>query len=143
MEDVPRRNRPADAGEGPASDERDRASRGEEYNRERTARGDGPTDRPKPTTGGDTTGGHEPGGHEPGGSRAGGNDDPTVLAQLAGASAVGFEFIAAVLLPGALGYWLDGRFGTRPIVMIALGVFGFGVGLWRMLKTARPSSSES
>ena len=48
---------------------------------------------------------------------------------------VGFEFLAAVLLPGAVGYWLDSKFGLRPWLMIGLGVFGFGVGLFRMLKT--------
>lgn len=62
-------------------------------------------------------------------------DDASVLRLMAGPITVGFEFLAAVLLPGALGYWLDGRFDTRPWLMIVGGVFGFGVGLYRMLKT--------
>lgn len=50
-------------------------------------------------------------------------------------SSAGFEFLAAILLPGALGYWLDGRFGLRPWLMIAGGAFGFCVGLYRLMKT--------
>jgi F0F1-type ATP synthase assembly protein I len=64
-------------------------------------------------------------------------DDASVLKLIASASSVGFEFLATVLLPGWLGYWMDGKFGTRPILMIALGVFGFAVGLYRMLKLSK------
>lgn len=46
----------------------------------------------------------------------------------------GIEFIVAMLLPGALGWWLDGKFGTRPWLMIALGVLGFVVGLRNLLR---------
>lgn len=67
------------------------------------------------------------------------SDDASVLRMVGAATTVGFEFLLTVLLPGALGYWLDGRFGTRPIVMIALGVLGFAVGLYRMLKTSASS----
>ncbi|HEX8323050.1 MAG TPA: AtpZ/AtpI family protein [Tepidisphaeraceae bacterium] len=61
-------------------------------------------------------------------------DDASVMKLVGAATTVGFEFVVTVLLPGALGYWLDGRFGTGPVLMILGGVFGFGVGLYRMLK---------
>ena len=63
--------------------------------------------------------------------------DDSVLRMVGATAGVGMEFIATVLLPGALGYWLDGKLGTSPGLMIALGVVGFSVGLYRMLKTAR------
>lgn len=50
---------------------------------------------------------------------------------------VGIEFILAMLLPGALGYWLDGKWGTRPALMLVGGGFGFAAGLIRMLRQSR------
>lgn len=67
-------------------------------------------------------------------------DDASVLRIVGQSASVGFEFLATVLLPVALGYWLDGKWHTRPWVMIGLGVFGFGVGLWRMLQISRAAN---
>ncbi len=64
------------------------------------------------------------------------SDDSSVMRAIGNFSGIGFEFLAAILLPGWLGYWLDGKFDCRPWLMIAGGVFGFGVGLYRMLKAA-------
>ena len=41
-----------------------------------------------------------------------------------GMASVGFEFVLAILIPGALGWWLDGRFGWRPWLMLAGGLLG-------------------
>jgi len=49
---------------------------------------------------------------------------------------VGMEFFVALLVPGALGYWLDAVLHTRPWLMIAGGLLGFGVGLWLLIKAA-------
>jgi ATP synthase protein I len=49
---------------------------------------------------------------------------------------IGFEFIAAVLVFAALGWWLDGRLGTEPWLMVAGVALGFGVGLWLMIQAA-------
>lgn len=57
------------------------------------------------------------------------------MSQWGALAGMGFEFVAAILLPGALGYWLDGKWGTTPWLMLALGAFGFGAGLYRMLRT--------
>ncbi len=49
----------------------------------------------------------------------------------------GYELVLAALLLGVLGYWLDGRFGTRPYLMLACGTFGFigaGVALYYRFK---------
>lgn len=65
------------------------------------------------------------------------SDDKAADAGTAGRfSTIGFEFLAAVLIPGALGYWLDGKWHTAPWLMIGGGGFGFCVGLYRMLKAA-------
>ena len=35
------------------------------------------------------------------------------------------EFVVAPLLFAALGWWLDGRFGTSPVLAVALGALAF------------------
>jgi ATP synthase protein I len=54
--------------------------------------------------------------------------------QMAG---VGVEFIAAVGLFAALGWWLDPKLGTSPWLLIAGCGLGFAVGLWQMVRTAQ------
>lgn len=45
-----------------------------------------------------------------------------------------WQFIASVALMSWLGFWADGRFGTRPWLLVA-GVFlGFASGTWAMVK---------
>jgi F0F1-type ATP synthase assembly protein I len=68
--------------------------------------------------------------------------DPTARPAPAGASAdwmgmasLGFEFVFAILLPGALGWWLDGKFGTRPWIMLVGGLLGFMAGLRILMRS--------
>ena len=49
---------------------------------------------------------------------------------------IGVEFIAAVGVFAALGWWLDGKFGTSPWLLIAGCGLGFAGGLWNMVKAA-------
>jgi F0F1-type ATP synthase assembly protein I len=35
------------------------------------------------------------------------------------------EFVAAPLIFALLGFWLDGQFGTSPVLAVSLGVFAF------------------
>jgi F0F1-type ATP synthase assembly protein I len=35
------------------------------------------------------------------------------------------EFVVVPVIFALFGYWLDGRFGTSPILAVALGAFGF------------------
>ena len=57
-------------------------------------------------------------------------------------SGVGFEFVAAVLLPGSLGWWLDGKAGTRPWLMLVGLLLGFGVGLRILMRSVKGPSSK-
>ena len=49
---------------------------------------------------------------------------------------VGVEFVVAVGLCAGLGWWLDGKFGTSPWLVIAGCGLGFTVGLWQMVRAA-------
>lgn len=49
---------------------------------------------------------------------------------------IGFEFIAAVLLFGGIGWWLDGVLESSPWLLIGGCGLGFGIGLWLMIKAA-------
>jgi F0F1-type ATP synthase assembly protein I len=40
------------------------------------------------------------------------------------ALAQSLEIVATIFGFGLLGWWLDGRFGTRPVLMIVLGLVG-------------------
>jgi F0F1-type ATP synthase assembly protein I len=68
---------------------------------------------------------------DPGPPASGRNAPPTWVAL----SSVGFEFVAAVLLPGALGWWADRTLHTSPWLMIVGGVLGFIVGLRLLMKS--------
>jgi len=50
---------------------------------------------------------------------------------------VGLEFAVTVALVGAPGVWLDFKLDTAPGFSIVLGLTGFGVGLYRLLKQAQ------
>ena len=52
-------------------------------------------------------------------------------------SGIGFEFVVAVLLPGALGWWLDDKAGTRPWLMLVGLLLGFGVGLRILMRSVK------
>jgi ATP synthase protein I len=43
---------------------------------------------------------------------------------------VGSDFVALIVLSGALGWYLDGVFDTKPWLMLALLVVGFILGFW-------------
>lgn len=59
-----------------------------------------------------------------------------------GMSGLGFEFVGAILVPGALGWWLDRQFGTGPWVMLALGLLGFVVGLRLLMRSVNRSDKR-
>jgi F0F1-type ATP synthase assembly protein I len=63
-----------------------------------------------------------------------GDDDEKVAGQWQRLAGVGFEFIAAIMLLGALGWYLDSRLGWRPWLMMAGGAIGFGVGLFLLVR---------
>ena len=59
-----------------------------------------------------------------------------------GMASVGFEFIIAVLVPGALGWWLDGKFGSRPWIMLAGGLLGFIAGLPILMRSVNSGTKR-
>jgi F0F1-type ATP synthase assembly protein I len=48
--------------------------------------------------------------------------------------------IGAVVIGGGLGYLLDERFHTGPLLALILGFLGFGAGIWEIVR--RLSRSE-
>lgn len=51
-------------------------------------------------------------------------------------SGLGLEFVLALLIPGAAGWWLDKKFGTGPWLLIVGIAFGFAVGLYVMIRAS-------
>jgi ATP synthase protein I len=49
---------------------------------------------------------------------------------------IGFEFLAAIVVMGALGWWLDRKLGTSPWLLLAGGAVGFAAGLTLMIRAA-------
>ena len=47
-------------------------------------------------------------------------------------SARAFELVLTPIIFGVLGYLLDRRLGTSPLLMLGLGLFTFGYVVWRM-----------
>ncbi|MFA6280178.1 MAG: AtpZ/AtpI family protein [Bdellovibrionales bacterium] len=47
---------------------------------------------------------------------------------------VGSDFVAGIVLSGALGWYLDRRLDTAPWLMLALLVVGFVFGFWTILR---------
>jgi len=51
----------------------------------------------------------------------------------------GFEFFLALIIPAAVGYWLDKRFSTAPwLVLGGLGL-GFATGLVQLIRLSKRS----
>ena len=47
---------------------------------------------------------------------------------------IGASLAVTVLLSLGAGYWLDGKFGTRPWLFLAGGVFGVVAAFWQVYK---------
>ena len=47
---------------------------------------------------------------------------------------IGASLAVTVLLSLGAGYWLDGKFGTRPYLFLAGGVFGVVAAFWQVYK---------
>lgn len=52
------------------------------------------------------------------------------------ASTLGSSLVASVLVGGALGYWGDRAWGTKPWLTITGLVFGVATGLYQFIKAA-------
>jgi len=61
--------------------------------------------------------------------------------QMATAMELPFTFVAAVVVGGLIGYFLDQWLHTGPWLMIVLGCFGFAGGILEIMKRFRPGGS--
>ena len=52
-----------------------------------------------------------------------------------------FEAVMAIPIAIGIGYWLDGRFDTSPILLLAGAVVGFGAFVLRLLRLGRQLQS--
>jgi F0F1-type ATP synthase assembly protein I len=55
---------------------------------------------------------------------------------------IGFEFLAAICLFGAIGWWVDRRLNTFPWLTLAGGALGFAVGLTMLIRAARSAFKD-
>jgi ATP synthase protein I len=62
------------------------------------------------------------------------------LRELALAMQLPFIPIAAILTGGGLGYLIDKKFGSAPAFILLLGLLGFVVGLWEVIRLAKGAS---
>lgn len=53
---------------------------------------------------------------------------------------LGFELVVPLLAGVLLGHWLDGRFGTRPWMLLAGTVLGMAAGFVNFLRSVLPGS---
>jgi F0F1-type ATP synthase assembly protein I len=56
---------------------------------------------------------------------------------------LGLQFVATFLVFGAIGYWLDGRLGTRPWLMIVGIALGASGAFWSMVRKVPPARGSS
>jgi F0F1-type ATP synthase assembly protein I len=64
----------------------------------------------------------------------------TTITQLALAMELPFIMIGGVVIGGGLGYLLDQRLHTGPLLALIFGALGFGAGIWDIVR--RLSRSE-
>jgi len=64
----------------------------------------------------------------------------TDVTQLAMAMELPLIMIGTVVIGGGVGYLLDQRFHTGPLLALVLGFLGFGAGIWEIVR--RLSRSE-
>ena len=55
----------------------------------------------------------------------------------------GLEFCVTVALLTLLGVWLDGRFGTSPLLTLVLAFVGFAAATWALVRSVFPAGSAS
>ena len=60
----------------------------------------------------------------------------SAMTQLAPYMGMGFQLAAAMVLFGAIGWWLDGKFGTAPWLLAAGCVLGAAGGMTSLIRTS-------
>jgi ATP synthase protein I len=62
-------------------------------------------------------------------------DSVRVVRELAPYLGIGMTLAVTLLLGLLGGYWLDGRFGTRPLFILLGGVLGLALALYQFFRT--------
>lgn len=75
--------------------------------------------------------------------RRDGSERSTFLLKTAKYTAVGFEFPTTVAAGLFLGYYLDEYFGTRPWLVLVMGIAGLVVAFYRMIVLLRHLSRDA
>jgi putative F0F1-ATPase subunit (Ca2+/Mg2+ transporter) len=55
---------------------------------------------------------------------------------------IGFEFVAAICLFGAIGWWVDRRLNTFPWLTLVGGALGFAAGLTMLIRAAHSAFKD-
>jgi ATP synthase protein I len=58
-------------------------------------------------------------------------------------ASIGLEMGVAVLIGWGVGYWLDGKLGTKPWLMLVFLLFGVAAGFKGMISAARESARQN
>jgi len=53
-----------------------------------------------------------------------------------------FILVAGVVIGGGAGHWLDAKFGSSPLLMLLLGLIGFGAGVREVLRRIPKQEDE-
>jgi len=61
-------------------------------------------------------------------------EKPSMWKDLGDVGTLGIEMVLSVFLAGGIGYWLDGRLGTKPWLMVIGVILGMIAGLRRAYK---------
>jgi F0F1-type ATP synthase assembly protein I len=64
------------------------------------------------------------------------NAEPENFSSWHAMAGIGIEFVVAVGLLTAIGWWLDSKWQTAPWLLITGCALGFAVGLFQMVRTA-------
>lgn len=70
------------------------------------------------------------------------DDKPSAWVRAARLASVGLEMGVSVLIGWAFGYWLDGKLGTKPWLMLLFLLFGVAAGFRGMISAAKKAMRE-
>jgi ATP synthase protein I len=63
--------------------------------------------------------------------------------EAASVSSIGLELGLAVVIGWGIGHWLDGKFGTDPLLMLLFLLLGLAAGFKGVLRVARQAKRDS
>lgn len=61
--------------------------------------------------------------------------DDKILNELAPYLNLGWQLVISICLMALLGWWLDGKFNTKPVLIIICTLFGAFAGMYSFIKT--------